>query len=137
LVPVAFRLRCCCLCRRTVPSGQDVHDLDAEWQRRFPSMVGTLACERCVNQTHWKCRESDSVPYPAGHVPAVSGRQCFDAASHVRGYGTQRAMMIYRPQPAMLQGGEAYLRDVATRHDALAASVAAALRECDADRAGV
>jgi len=42
----ATRLRiACCLCRKPMPQAKDVYALDEEWQRRFPDMIGTLACE--------------------------------------------------------------------------------------------
>lgn len=56
-----FRITCC-LCGKAVPLASDVFALDAEWQRRFQQMRGTLACSRCATGTEWTCQ------YPNGGV---------------------------------------------------------------------
>ncbi|MEV4892781.1 hypothetical protein AB0K48_25710 [Nonomuraea sp. NPDC055795] len=43
-----FRLACC-LCGKCIPLACDVYTLDAEWQRRFPQLIGTLACACAVS----------------------------------------------------------------------------------------
>ncbi|MYU01464.1 MULTISPECIES: hypothetical protein [unclassified Streptomyces] len=50
-MPAPFRLTCC-RCRRLIPLAQDIYELDGEWQRRFPDMVGTLACHDCALRTN-------------------------------------------------------------------------------------
>lgn len=74
-----FRLACC-MCRNPIPSHSDVYALDAEWQRRYPRMVGTLACQGCALGTHWSCRQRDGLTDDGltdveGHIPVpqVSG----------------------------------------------------------------
>jgi hypothetical protein len=115
----AFRLACC-MCRKPVPLRSDVYALDAEWQRRFPDMVGTLACPRCALETSWSCYQRDSHAYVDGHIPAIrvgrTVRNC-DAWSHIEpGYGTQRAMVWTHPWSGLLQGAEGYLRRLMARH---------------------
>lgn len=68
-----FRLACC-MCREPVPYHSDVYALDAEWQRRYPTMVGVLACQRCALDTNWSCRQRDGLTYVDGHIPAPHGR---------------------------------------------------------------
>ncbi|MFJ1958764.1 hypothetical protein ACIOGT_38120 [Streptomyces microflavus] len=53
-MPVPFRIRCC-RCGKNIPLAQDIYELDAEWQRRFPDTVGTLACHGCVLRRYWIC----------------------------------------------------------------------------------
>ena len=81
----------CCLCRRVVPPAQEVLALDAEWQRRFPSMAGVLACEECVLEIEWKCQD-EAGEYVPGHIPATghgSQAQDVDSWSHLPAQGTQ------------------------------------------------
>lgn len=130
---VSFRLTCC-LCRRDIPLAQDVRELDAEWQRRFPDMLGTLACERCAEHTYWSCEKTGLREYVEGHIPTSDGN-CFDAWSHVGRSGTHRAMVLSCPQPALLQGAEPYLRSVANHgrvSSEIVTAVRAALREWEA-----
>lgn len=137
MAPAVFALRCC-LCGSTVPQAQDVYALDAEWERRFPGMTGTLACEQCaLFTTKWSCRHPGTGTYVAGHIPAAEDR-CFDSWNHVGPHGTQRGMMCLHPHSALLQGGEPYLRDLSARGGAtaaLAARIDAALRDWDAQHA--
>jgi hypothetical protein len=128
-VPVQFRIKCC-LCRRNIPLAQDVYELDAEWQRRFPRIVGTLACDRCALRTPWTCQNPDGT-YVGGHIPTAKIR-CVDAWSHILGNGTHRAMVMTNPRSALLQGAEPYLRSIATRpgvNPQIAASVRALLQD--------
>ena len=107
----------CCLCRRTIPPAQEVFALDAEWQRRFPSMVGVLACEECVLEADWKCHD-ETGDYVPGHIPATghgSGDQDFDSWSHLPGQGSQAVMVQRFPAPALKQGAEGHPRRVAAR----------------------
>ncbi|MEU1628262.1 hypothetical protein ABZ746_23615 [Streptomyces sp. NPDC020096] len=127
---VVFRIRCC-LCGRNIPLAQDIYELDAEWQRRFPDMVGTFACARCALDTYWSCEQRGTGTYVDGHISAAEGR-CFDSWSHIGHEGTQRAMVQVCPRSALLQGGEPYLRSLATRNGVrpeVAAAVGAVLRQ--------
>lgn len=47
----SFRLASC-LCRKPIPQAKGVYALDAERQRRFPDMLGILACDRCAVNTY-------------------------------------------------------------------------------------
>jgi hypothetical protein len=92
----------CCLCRRPIPPAQDVFALDAEWQRRFPSMIGVLACEECVLEADWKCQD-ETGDYVPGHIPATgssSGAEDFDSWSHLPEQGSQSAMAQRYPHSA-------------------------------------
>ncbi|WAE70644.1 hypothetical protein OUQ49_33320 (plasmid) [Streptomyces cavourensis] len=135
---VPFRIRCC-RCGKNIPLAQDIYELDAEWQRRFPDMVGTLACHDCALRTYWTCTGPDGA-YVDGHIPAprhYSAPDCFDALSHVSAPGTHRARVVMSPRSGLLQGAEAYLRSLATRRGVnpeTAAEVRAALREWDEQR---
>lgn len=55
-----------------------------------------------------------------GHIaaPGSDGSTHFDAWSHVRVNGTHRAMVIKYPEAGLLQGAEAYLRDIVQRRRA-------------------
>jgi len=78
-----FRIACC-LCGQPIPLQRDVYALDAEWQRRFPRMVGTLACGRCVVDrvpaTPWpaaattRTRPGRSATPSTGGTPTGPGR---------------------------------------------------------------
>lgn len=104
---MAIELRlACCLCRRRVPPGQDMYLLDAEWQRRYPQMVGSIACRRCAlsNKYYWDCRKS-----PDGHIPREGRGPDGDAWNHFSAYGTQKGLASLRPSAAALQGGAEYV----------------------------
>ncbi|GHB31054.1 hypothetical protein [Streptomyces chryseus] len=111
---VAFRISCC-LCRKNIPLTGDVFALDAEWQRRFPAMVGTLACRSCAMGTTWRCTSRDG-SFVDGHIPVADG-PCFDAWNHVSSPGTHRGMVQGHPRSGLIQGAGAYLRSVAARKD--------------------
>lgn len=137
-MPVAFRISCC-LCRKNIPLAQDVFELDAEWQRRFPSMVGVLACARCALSTPWSCEKGGRKAYVEGHIPAARSN-CFDAWSHVGLEGTHRAMVVHFPESALLQGAEPYVRwraDDKQTGPEVAARMRAALLEWDGASTGV
>ncbi|MFF7249942.1 hypothetical protein ACFZBU_39335 [Embleya sp. NPDC008237] len=129
-----FRLACC-LCRKPIPLSTDVYALDAEWQRRYPAMLGILACQRCALSTGWSsCKGSDGV-YADGHIPAARARCDVDAWSHVLGMGTHIGMVQNHPRSALLQGAEPYLRHLAQRPrvaPAVALRLRAILDEWDA-----
>jgi hypothetical protein len=111
-----FRIACS-LCGKPIPLTSDVYALDEEWQRRFPRMVGTLACRRCALDRHqWKCENLDGT-YVPGHRPAAHGdeQRDFDAWSHITGEGTHRAMVVLHPWSGLLQGADAYLRHLVQR----------------------
>jgi hypothetical protein len=59
-----------CLCRKPIPQNSDVYALDPEWQRRYPQMVGTLACNTCaVSSTYFfRCRNRRDDAYVPGHL---------------------------------------------------------------------
>ncbi|MFI1576317.1 hypothetical protein ACH4VQ_36635 [Streptomyces anulatus] len=139
-MPAPFRLTCC-LCRRLIPLAQDIYELDAEWQRRFPDMVGTLACHDCALRTYWICTGHDGV-YVDGHIPPprhYSNPDCTDAWNHVSAPGTHRARVVMSPRSGLLQGAEAYLRSFATRRSVApeaATEVRAAIQEWDEQRSG-
>lgn len=129
---VAFRISCC-LCRKNIPLTGDVFALDAEWQRRFPTMVGTLACRACALGTTWRCTSRDG-SFVDGHVP-VADRRCFDAWNHVSCPGTHRGMVQAHPRSGLLQGAEPYLRWYAGHRDTdpdVAAALGTGLDEWDA-----
>lgn len=94
-----------------------MYALDAEWQRRFPKMVGALACQRCaVNTNQWKCENPDGTHVP-GHIPAEHGepQRDFDSWCHIPAEGTHRAMVVRFPWSGLRQGAEQYLRRLAHR----------------------
>jgi hypothetical protein len=107
----------CCLCRRPIPPEQDVFATDAEWQRRFPAMVGVLACEECVLEAEWKCQDEVGEFVP-GHIPATghgAGDQDIDSWSHLPAQGSQATMVQHFPHEATDQGAESRPRQVAAR----------------------
>lgn len=124
-----FRITCC-LCRRPVAQAKSIFALDAEWQRRNPHMIGTLACGECaLRSQEWRCLTGAGT-YVDGHIPVSQQdgefeQNDFDSRSHVLGSGTHVSMVLKYPHSAMLQGAEDYLRwavsnrgtspDVATR----------------------
>jgi hypothetical protein len=123
------------LCRKPIPQAKDVYALDAEWQRRFPDMLGILACGRCaVNTCPWSCHERGGTVV-AGHRPAEGKNgYCNDSYDHILDRGTHVAMVLAYPQAGLLQGAEAYLRWVVRRPGADAESVGrirAALEQWD------
>ncbi|WP_411152622.1 hypothetical protein [Streptomyces sp. A30] len=130
---VAFRIRCC-KCGKNIPLAQDIYELDQEWQRRFPSMTGTLACPRCALHTHWLCTNRDG-SYVDGHIAAAP--DCFDAWSHVSPPGTHRARVLSSPRSGLLQGAEAYLRSAATRKGTHAAMLRTVIQEWDEQHSAV
>ncbi|MCE0540320.1 hypothetical protein LWF15_32985 [Kineosporia rhizophila] len=76
--------------------------LDAEWQRRFTSMVGVLACEECVLEAEWKCHD-ETGNYVSGHIPAAGlppQTQDVDSWSHLLAQGSQVAMIKQFADPA-------------------------------------
>ncbi|MFD3503901.1 hypothetical protein ACFWWC_26200 [Streptomyces sp. NPDC058642] len=131
---VAFRIRCC-LCRKNIPLAGDVIALDGEWQRRYPDMRGTLACERCVIDYGWNCCTTTEGGFVDGHVAAPDGEVDVDSWSHHLERGTHRALVQCHPRSGLLQGAEAYLRwlagDKYTRPE-VAARLGEALDEFDA-----
>ncbi|MFI9833787.1 hypothetical protein ACIHIX_39580 [Streptomyces sp. NPDC051913] len=131
-----FRISCC-KCSRPIPLAQDIYALDREWQRRFPSMTGILACPRCALETAWSCEKPSGREYVDGHIPALGKprMQDFDAWSHLRGKGAHNAMALMHPRSALLQAAEPYLRHVAQGKDVrsvIVVEVRAVLREWDA-----
>jgi hypothetical protein len=117
----SFRI-VCCLCAKPIPKFQDVFALDAEWQRRFPKMNGTLACARCALHEHyWDC-EKRGGGYVAGHIRAVDAEGApkppdrdHDSWCHVGPSGTHMGMVLARPESGLIQGAEECLRYVAQR----------------------
>lgn len=109
----------CCLCRKPLPQRGDVNALDAEWQRRYPQMVGTLACDRCAsgNAYFFRCRTGRDDAYVPGHLPPRGQEEghCFDSWHHVEAHGTPIAMAYSYPWSAVQQGAEDWLRHVVQR----------------------
>ncbi|MEU0532326.1 hypothetical protein [Amycolatopsis tolypomycina] len=105
-----FRITCC-LCGKPIPRASDVYALDEEWQRRYPTMVGTLACKKCAlsPQHFWKCQVALD-EYVPGHHPAADPKECYDSWDHIVGFGTHAAMVMVHPYSGVLQGAEEYLR---------------------------
>jgi hypothetical protein len=135
---VAFRIRCC-LCRNNISLAGDVIALDGEWQRRYPDMHGTLACERCVVTYGWKSCTTTTGAFVDGHIAAPEDVVDVDFFSHLLERGTQRALVIRHPHSGLLQGAESYLRWLADRKDTLpdvAATLREALQEWDSARRG-
>ncbi|WNI27297.1 hypothetical protein [Streptomyces sp. ITFR-16] len=131
---VAFRIRCC-LCTKNIPLAGDVIALDGEWQRRYPNMRGTLACERCVIDYGWNCCTTTQGGFVDGHVAAPEGEVDVDSWSHHLERGTHRALVTLYPRSGLLQGAEPYLRSLANRRGTLpevAARLGAALDGFDA-----
>lgn len=110
-----FRITCC-LCEKAIPQSSDVNALDEEWQRRFPKMVGILACNKCVlrsKQWDWSCQGRNGTCVD-GHRPAANTRPnsagfC-DSWRHVEYFGTHVALVWLYPWSGLLQGAEQYLR---------------------------
>ncbi|MFG3042921.1 hypothetical protein ACGFYZ_39080 [Streptomyces sp. NPDC048330] len=131
---VAFRIKCC-LCAKNIPLAGDVVALDGEWQRRYPDMLGTLACERCVIERGWNCCTTTEGGFVDGHVAAPEDEVDVDSWSHQLARGTHRGLVVGYPRSGLLQGAEPYLRWCAgDRHTPpeLAARLNAALAEFDA-----
>ncbi|MFD9114644.1 hypothetical protein [Streptomyces bottropensis] len=123
---VAFRISCC-LCRKNIPLAGDVIALDAEWQRRYPDMHGTLACERCVIEYGWNCCTTTKGAFVDGHIAAPEDQVDVDSWSHHLERGTHRALVLAYPRSGLLQGAEPYLRWRAG-HKGTAPEIAAMLR---------
>ncbi|MFD9813299.1 hypothetical protein [Streptomyces sp. NPDC059080] len=135
---VAFRIRCC-LCRKNIPLAGDAIALDGEWQRRYPDMLGTLACERCVIDRGWNCCTTTQGGFVDGHVAAPEDQVDVDSWSHHLERGIHRAMVVAYPHSGLLQGAEPYLRWLAGDRYTLpevAARLGAALGEFDAQHSG-
>ncbi|MEW1551862.1 hypothetical protein [Streptomyces tsukubensis] len=131
---VAFRIRCC-LCGRNIPLAGDAVVLDAEWQRRFPDMNGTIACETCTSRNGWNCCIGRQGAFVDGHIAAPEGIVDVDCWSHILDRGTHRAAVLCHPRSGLLQGAEPYLRSVAARRGTrpdVAAELRAVLQEWDA-----
>lgn len=111
---VAFRIRCC-LCAKNIPLATDVIALDGEWQRRYPDMHGTLACERCIGAYGWNSCTQPAGGFVDGHIAAPEGRIDIDAWCHHLNRGTHRALVTLHPLSGLLQGAEPYLRSLAAR----------------------
>ncbi|MEV6927438.1 hypothetical protein AB0M46_23435 [Dactylosporangium sp. NPDC051485] len=132
-----FRIACC-LCGKPIPLASDVYALDQEWRRRFPQMVGTLACRRCaLDRNQWKCQNADGTYVAGHHQPAARGDEDrdFDSWSHIAAEETHRAMVTTHPWSGLVQGAEEYLRHLASRPGvdlAVAARLRHALDEWDA-----
>lgn len=114
----------CCLCRKRIPAKDDVYPLDAEWQRRFPDMIGTLACHECALGTPWSClkdHRSFEEKFVEGHIRAVHEGtdkpkpNDFDAWCHVGVAGDHSYAVITFPWSGLVQGSEEYLRHIAHR----------------------
>jgi len=124
-----FRITCA-LCRKPIPRNSDILALDAEWRRRYPDLIGNLACECAYeNRWYWSC-ELDGGKYEPHHIPAKNG-PCIDAISHIEARGTHKGMVQGYPASGMLQGAQAYLRAVATHPKAQ--QLRAFLAQWDAD----
>ncbi|MGV9942403.1 hypothetical protein [Streptomyces sp. NPDC003401] len=93
---VAFRISCC-LCRKNIPARRDVIALAGEWQRRYPNMRGTLACERCVIDYGWNCCTTTKGGFIDGHVAAPEGEVDVDSWSHHLERGTHLALVTLYP----------------------------------------
>lgn len=105
----------CCLCGKRIGQRVDVVPLDIEWQRRYPRMVGTLACRRCALRDEWRCDGPDG-RYVEGHIPsAVSLGPCLDSWDHIGDDHSLVAAVISHPRSALEQGAEEYLRYTAHR----------------------
>ncbi|MFJ2781528.1 hypothetical protein [Kitasatospora sp. NPDC087315] len=130
----AFRIACC-LCGKPIPLSQDIYELDAEWQRRYPKMRGNLADDNCALRTNtWVCVQRGG-GYLEGHIPARISGQDIDSWSHVRN-GTHKTMVIRNPRSGLLQGAEEYLRHTAQRKGVdpgVAEQLGAALKQWDSE----
>lgn len=111
----------CCLCRRPIGKRADVYALDGEWQRRYPEMVGSLACQRCALFKHtWKCYGAGG-KYVDGHIgianqPRSENRHSADLDSwdHIEEEGAHAAMILLHPRSGLLQGAKERVRATAT-----------------------
>lgn len=105
----------CCLCEGAIGRRGDVFALDAEWQRRFPRMIGVIACQTCaLRKNYWRCQVV-GYDYVEGHIPVPGGRPDFDSWNHVQEFGTQIAVVHTYPESGLRQGAEEYLRYTARR----------------------
>ncbi|MEU8622652.1 hypothetical protein [Streptomyces sp. NPDC048623] len=111
---VAFRIKCC-LCAKNIPLAGDVIALDGEWQRRYPDMRGTLACDRCVSDYGWNCCTTAEGGFVDGHIAAPEDQVDDGSWSHHLERGTHRALVQAHPRSGLLQGAEVYLRSIAAR----------------------
>lgn len=101
----------CCLCSQRIPHSCDVYPLDVEWQRRYPAMNGTLACD-CALGIDWPCQHPGS-GFVDGHIPAGCHGSDTDAWSHIGVPHTHTAAVIAFPDSALIQGAKDYLRSIA------------------------
>ncbi|MFF2852954.1 hypothetical protein ACFVT5_42730 [Streptomyces sp. NPDC058001] len=94
LSPGAFRIRCC-LCRKNIPLTGDVIALNGEWQRRYPDMLGTLACERCFIDCGWNFCTVTQGGFVAGHIAAPEDQADVDSWSgFVSGSGQRLSLVL-------------------------------------------
>ncbi len=66
-------------------------------------MVGVLACEECVLEADWKCRDETGRFVP-GHIPATgqsSDSEDVDSWSHLPAQGSQISMVQRFPHAAV------------------------------------
>ena len=107
----------CCLGGEPIPLASDVYALDEEWRRRFPQMLGILACGRCaLHRNRWSCRTRAGA-FVDGHFRAAGrpeGRD-HDSWDHIQGQGTHVGMVVSHPWSGVLQGAEDYLRRAVRR----------------------
>ncbi|MEC3982518.1 hypothetical protein [Amycolatopsis sp. H20-H5] len=119
----------CCLCDEPIPRGSDIYALGKEWQRRFPAMVGILACGQCaLSRNVCHCRGPGGTRV-AGHHPATHTIDCRSCGDHIEGYGTHPAMVVTQPVSALQQGAEEYLRHVLDRPGGVSADIAQAIQD--------
>lgn len=120
----AARIKCC-LCSTWLTSEGNRKPgygylLDEEWQRRFPHMVGILACRGCVEDTHkWICRNTAGGAFldPA-HLATELSRERWDYTSKDHALIRDITwLVVAHPQTALLQGAEDYLRHFARLPD--------------------
>lgn len=127
----------CCLCGRRFAQRASVYPLDAEWLRRHPDTVGTLACQCATgNAWYWRC-EGSGGRYVDGHIPVSNPEapSCMDSWSHLGIAHTLVAAVTSYPHSALLQGAEEYLRYMARARGVsreTAHHLQAALEEWDA-----
>ncbi|GAA2156946.1 hypothetical protein GCM10009760_58510 [Kitasatospora kazusensis] len=125
----SFRIRCG-LCSKPIALADDVWALDAEWQRRYPTMRGVLACQDCALRKGWGTCEQPNGEFVEGHIPVQENdpdRGDGDSWCHVLGYNTRKTMAMLHPRSGLLQGAEEYLRYTAQR-SGVAPAVAEQLR---------
>nr|WP_181411775.1 hypothetical protein [Streptomyces sp. FR1] len=77
--------------RKNIPLAGDVIVLDGEWQRRYPNMRGTLACERCVIDNGWNCCTTTKGGFGSHHLE----------------HGTHRALATLYPPLRLVPGSGA------------------------------